>query len=164
MMRTTYQLTQQTQKKSQKENGDLTFNSKITTMTIQYTKTMHFSVTCTGETECGGGDGQVALTSIQTGNGVGVTDTITIGVLGTNILGMAIGAQVIGTGISGIIRGNTPMYMVQELVGQEMYMLAGTQIETALFILILIDLDTSQFQMAAHLIVAHFYPITTAAA
>jgi len=29
---------------------------------------------------------------------------------------MVIGAQVNGTGCSGIIRGNTPMYMVQELV------------------------------------------------
>ena len=78
---------------------------------------MHFLVICTGETECGGGDGQVALTSILTGNGVGVMATTTIGVLVTNILGMVIGAQVIGTGISGIIRGNTLMYMVQELVG-----------------------------------------------
>ena len=43
--------------------------------------------------------------------------TIVIGVLGTNILGTAIGAQVNGTGISGTIRGNTPMYMDQELVG-----------------------------------------------
>ena len=41
---------------------------------------------------------------------------IVIGVLGTNILGMVIGAQVNGTGISGTTRGNTPMYMDQELV------------------------------------------------
>ena len=44
-----------------------------------------------------------------------------------------------------------------------MYIVAGTQIETALFILILIDLVYSQSQMVAHLIVAHIYQITTAA-
>tara|TARA_B100001175_G_C19130604_1_gene458765 strand:- start:167 stop:283 length:117 start_codon:yes stop_codon:yes gene_type:complete len=35
---------------------------------------------------------------------------------GISIRGMAIGDQANGTGISGTIRGNTPMYMDQELV------------------------------------------------
>ena len=43
-------------------------------------------------------------------------------------------------------------------------MARGSQIETALFILILIDLDPSQSQMAAHLIVAHIYQITVLSA
>ena len=43
-------------------------------------------------------------------------------------------------------------------------MARGSQIETALSILILIDLDPSQSQMAAHLIVAHIYQITVLSA
>lgn len=45
-----------------------------------------------------------------------------------------------------------------------MYMVGGIQIETALSILILIDLDPSQSQMAAHLIVAHIFKITVLSA
>ena len=41
---------------------------------------------------------------------------IVIGMDGISIRGMAIGDQANGTGISGTIRGNTPMYMDQELV------------------------------------------------
>ena len=72
---------------------------------------------CIGEIECGDGDGQAVGITIQIGNGIGMAD-ITIGVLGINILGMVIGAQVIGIGISGTIHGNITMhmYMDQELV------------------------------------------------
>ena len=71
---------------------------------------------CTGETECGGMAGQAAGITIQIGSGDGATVIVT-GALGINTLGMVIGAQAIGTGISGTILGTIPMYMVQELVG-----------------------------------------------
>ena len=57
---------------------------------------------------------------------------------------MAIGTQIHGTIISGIVNGDTLIFMGQELNGWGMYMVVdmavGPQIETPLFILILVDL------------------------
>jgi hypothetical protein len=64
----------------------------------------------------GNGDGIMPIVMVGHGIVFGMVD-IHIGVLGISILGMDIGAQVIGTGISGITHGIMAIItMAQELI------------------------------------------------